>query len=128
MAGTALIVDDEAHVRAYLCLTLHSLGISTIWESGNGVDALELYVRHRPSFVLLDVNMPSLPGAETMERLVNLDPGVAVIVVTSDSGHHTVRRLLDLGAMGYVLKQRPSAELREALQELLGGITGQEET
>ena len=123
---SALIIDDEVHVRTYLRLTLASLGISQIWESGDGAEALELYAQHRPAIVLLDVNMPALPGTETLERLVTLDPGVAVIVVTSESGHRTVRRFLDLGAIGYVLKQRPPEELRAALQEVIARVANPE--
>ena len=51
---------------------------------------------------------------------------MAVIIVTSDSGHCTVRRFLDLGAMGYVLKQRPPEELRGALQEVIDRIINPE--
>ena len=118
-ALTALIIDDEAHLRAYLRLTLQSLGIATVWESTNGAEALELYTRHAPSVVFLDVNMPTMPGAETLQRLVRLDPAANVIIVTSDSGHKTVKRFIELGAIGYVLKQRPSDEFRRALREII---------
>jgi two-component system chemotaxis response regulator CheY len=122
-ALTALIVDDEAHVRTYLRVTLQSLGIVTMWESVNGADALELYAQHAPSVVFLDVNMPTMPGVETLQRLLCLDPAVNVIVVTSDSEHETVRHFLDLGAIGYVLKQRPAGEFRRALREFIDRLT-----
>ena len=116
---TALIIDDEPHVRAYVRLTLESLDVATTWEAADGATALALYAEHAPTVVFLDVNMPTMPGAETMQQLVELDPDVNVVIVTSDSGHNTVRRFLELGAMGYVLKQRPPEEFRAALYELL---------
>jgi two-component system chemotaxis response regulator CheY len=116
---TALIVDDEPHVRAYVRLTLQSLDVTTAWEAADGPTALALYAEHAPTVVLLDVNMPTMPGVETLQQLLELDPNVHVVVVTSDSAHQTVRRFLELGAIGYVLKQRPPEEFRAALAELL---------
>ena len=116
---SALIIDDEPHVRAYVRLTLQSLDVTTTWEASDGATALALYAEHAPTVVLLDVNMPMISGAETLQQLVELDPDANVVIVTSDSGHQTVRRFLELGAMGYVLKQRPPEEFRAALNELL---------
>ena len=119
---TALIIDDEAHVRAYVRLALQSLGVTVIWEASEGKEALALYERNAPSVVFLDVNMPTMPGAEALQELVELDPAANVVMVTSESSHHTVRKFLELGAMGYVLKQRPPEEFRRALRELIGQI------
>jgi DNA-binding NarL/FixJ family response regulator len=98
---------------------LQALDVVTTWEAADGATALALYAEHAPTVVFLDVNMPSMPGADTLQQLLQLDPEVSVIIVTSDSGHQTVRRFLELGAIGYVLKQRPPEEFRKALHELL---------
>ena len=104
---TALIADDEPHVRTYLRLILRSLGITTVWEAGDGAEALNVYAAHRPDVVLLDVNMPVLSGAGVIEGLARRFPEAAVIIVTSQSEHHAVKRFAELGAIGYVLKQQP---------------------
>lgn len=104
---TALIADDEAHVRTYLRLVLRALGISMVWEANDGREAVEMYAQHRPTIVLLDVNMPLLSGEDVIRELAGRFPEAAVIVVTSQSEHQTVKRFVEMGAIGYVLKQQP---------------------
>lgn len=125
---TALIADDEAHVRVYLRYVLRSLGVTKIWEAGNGLEALNLFAAHAPTVVLLDVTMPVLCGRGVVETLAARFPHAAVIMVSSQSEHETVKRFADLGALGYVLKQQPrevvTRMIAEALDSLeLGGET-----
>jgi two-component system, chemotaxis family, chemotaxis protein CheY len=119
-AITALIIDDKPHVRAFLRLTLHSLGVTSAYEAGNGADGVALFEQIQPTVVLLDVNMPVMSGDQAIQQILALDPEAAVIVVTSDSQHETVKHFRDLGAMGYVLKHRPAEEVRAMLDEALG--------
>ena len=122
-ALSALIVDDEAHVRAYTRMLLALLGVTTVWEAGSGADGLKLYLEHRPSVVLLDVNMPVMLGDVMMARLMAIDPAVAVIVMTSENNNGVVRIFQELGAIGYVLKHVARAQavamIGEALDTLL---------
>ena len=126
-ALSALIVDDEAHVRAYLRLVLRSIGVTTVWEAANGKDGLEHYRQHLPDVVLLDVNLPLMSGEEVMLALTELDPGAAVVIVTSQNEHETVKRFIQLGAMGYVLKYLPQEKIVAALVETLGCLVEDEE-
>ncbi len=122
---SALIVDDEPHVRTYTRLLLNGLGVTKVWEAGGGAEALALYFEHRPAVVLLDVNMPGMPGDVMMTRLMAIDPTVAVIVMTSENNNGIVRFFQELGAIGYVLKHVPRAQatklIGEALDSLLEG-------
>lgn len=117
-----LIVDDEPHVRVYLRMMMRKLGVETTWEVGNGDDAVGLYQQHQPDVVLLDVNLPFVPGTEILRRLLEIDPEAAVIVVTSDQSGDTIRKVSDLGAMSYVLKQLPPAQMKEILAEALARV------
>jgi two-component system invasion response regulator UvrY len=121
-ALTALIVDDEVHVRAYTRMLLASLGVTTVWEASGGEGALALYAEQRPSVVLLDVNMPTMPGEMMMTRLVEMDPDAAVIMLTTDSQIGVVRRFQELGALGYLIKHSPREQLKTLLAELLDGL------
>ena len=124
-AISALIVDDEPHVSAYLRMLLRSLGVTAIWEAAGGELALELYRQHRPSVMLLDVSMPGMSGDEVLRELMAIDPDAAVVVVTSQNDHEIVQRFAQLGAMGYVLKYLPKEQvcraLAEAMEPLLAG-------
>jgi two-component system chemotaxis response regulator CheY len=124
---TALIVDDEAHVRSYLRLVLSSLGVKTVWEAVNGREGLQLYQLHQPTVVLLDLNLPIMSGDEVMEALTKLDPSAAVIVVTAQNELETVKRFIRLGAMGYVLKYLPQERIVATLGDMLSRLIDQEE-
>lgn len=121
-ALSALIIDDEPHVRAYLRVILNLLGVTKICEAGDGAEGVKTFREKRPSVVLLDVNMPQMSGAEALARMLEIDPTAAVIVVTSHNEMGTVRRFQALGAMGYVLKHVRRQEFTETLAELLDGV------
>jgi len=126
-ALTALIVDDEAHARTYLRLVLNSLGVTTIWEATHGKEGLELYQYYRPDVVLLDVNLPLMSGEQVMAALTQIDPGAAVVIVTSQNEHETVKQFVRLGAMGYVLKHLAKEEMAATFAELLGCLVAEDE-
>jgi DNA-binding NarL/FixJ family response regulator len=115
-ALSALIVDDEAHARAYTRLLLTTLGVNKVWEASGAAEALEQFSERHPSVVVMDINMPMMAGDVLMAKLLAIDPEVAVIVMTSESDIKTVRRFQELGAIGYLLKQSP----RDQVTELLG--------
>lgn len=115
---TALIVDDESHVRKYVRLLLASLGVTQVWEAGSGPEGLAIYEEHAPSFVMLDVNMPLMRGDVVMTKLCELDPAAAVIVMTSESQIGVVKTFQQLGAAGYVLKHVP----RETAVKMIGDV------
>lgn len=96
------------------------LGVTQIHEAGNGADGVALFEQIQPTVVLLDVNMPVMSGDRAIQQILALDPEAAVIVVTSDSQHATVKHFRDLGAMGYVLKHQSAEEVRAMLDEALG--------
>jgi len=118
-ALTALVVDDEAHVRSYLRAVLKSLGVTTVWEASDGEQGLELYRQHGPAVVLLDVNMPVMAGDVAMTQFAATEPPAAVIVVTSQSDREVVQHFLQLGALGYLLKHQPKEQIAQSLAEVL---------
>lgn len=125
---TALVVDDEPHVRAYLRLILTSLGVSEIREASGGFEGIELYRQFRPSVVFLDVNMPHISGQETLNRLNAIDPGAVVVVVTSKNEMTTVRQFQELGASGYVLKHGSRDVVSATIEDILDSLSDDEDT
>jgi two-component system, chemotaxis family, chemotaxis protein CheY len=119
---SALIVDDESHVRVYLRMLLKQLGITTVWEASDGAKARELYIEHRPGVVLMDIVMPGKTGPGVMADLKAIDPNVPVIVVTSQVALKTVEEMHALGAMSYVLKHTPRDQMLKMLSDTLDSI------
>lgn len=119
---TALIVDDEPHVRVFLQLLLKEAGIVTTWQAVDGAQALAMAALHRPEVVLLDVNLPIMGGLEVLEQLGRMLPEVPVIMVTSQGAMKTVLEAVKLGAAAYILKHIPRAEALKMLCEALDSV------
>ena len=115
----ALIVDDESHVRTFVRLLLREVGIEECWEAADGAAALDLVVRHQPQLLLLDVNMPQMNGIELLGRLREAQSDIPVIIVSAQSSLSVVNEAARLGAIGYVLKHSPKAEVVAALRGAL---------
>jgi len=124
---SALIVDDEPHVRVFLRLLLQELGIQKIWEAKDGTEALALTAQHRPELVLLDMNLPVLNGLEVLTQLAAAQPELPVIVVSSQNAMKTVLECRKLGAIAYVLKHASKNEALSMLGAALDGLEDEEQ-
>ena len=117
--GKALVVDDEPHVRKYIGLILRSIGASSVIEAENGAEGFAAYQRERPDLVLLDVNMPVQDGIATLKQIRAFNPEASVIILTSLATRQTIEEAADSGALHYLRKDTPRAELVALLTELL---------
>jgi two-component system chemotaxis response regulator CheY len=117
--GVILLVDDEPHIRKYVSLILQQLGRPTIHEAGNGEDAVAAYQREQPDLVLLDVSMPRMDGIETLRALKAIDPACAVVMLTSMVNRETIEQAAEAGALNYIRKDIPRAEITKALAETI---------
>ena len=101
--GKVLVVDDEPEVRQVLHEFLSSRGYDVSVAAG-GADAVALVEAIRPDLILLDVAMPDMDGVETLRRIVEIEPGIPVIMVTANADIGVTSKLLALGAVDYVPK------------------------
>ncbi len=117
-----LLVDDHSFLRAGLRATLvRILPDVEIFEAGEGLEALDLFARHRPDLVLLDVHLPGMNGLDILRRLRSSDPTTHVIMVAADADPWTVRQAMDAGAVGFISKISASNVLQEAILAVSGG-------
>jgi CheY-like chemotaxis protein len=116
---SVLIVDDEAEVRAVFSEFLRERGLDVI-EAANGLEALLLVKRARPSTVVLDVTMPRLGGLDALKRIRAFDPSITVVILTGVVDDALRRRALALGARRVFTKPVALADLWRALE---GGAT-----
>lgn len=118
---TALIVDDSKFLRQYTRRILEKLGIDCK-EAPDGQLALHLLqAGSEIDLMLLDVNMPVLNGLECVRSLrqQGLQPGMRVVMVTTESDHEFIRRALEFGADEFLMKPFTFESLCEKLH-LLG--------
>lgn len=119
---SALIVDDEPHLRMYIKLILKSIGFTTFYEAKNGQEAVLLYKRWRPDLTMMDVNMPVMEGMEALQEIMTIDEEAVVVMTTSVASRQAVERSVELGASHYIRKDTPKEAVMETLQELIDEI------
>lgn len=110
-----LIVDDEPSIRKYLQTLLEVDGyeVSTVVSGGDAVETIGNGTR--PDFIILDVLMPEMDGLETLRRLMAVDRGLNVIMLSCSNEVSTVVEAIRLGAHDYLTKPFEKPELDAAL-------------
>lgn len=116
-----LLVDDHALVRAGLRAVLAAeADIEVVGEAASGEEALRLARALHPDVVLMDLQMPGMSGLAATEHLVR--SGLSrVVVVTALGDAPFPRRVLELGALGFVVKAGPAEELLAAVRAAARG-------
>jgi DNA-binding NarL/FixJ family response regulator len=119
---TAIIADDHDIVRRGLRGILESTGAcKIIAEAADGLAAAQLAEKHRPSLLILDLNMPRLHGLEVLRQVKTTSPQTKIIVLSMHNDEAYVIDALRAGAMAYILKGSESQEIAQALTEVLAG-------
>jgi DNA-binding NarL/FixJ family response regulator len=116
-----LIVDDHPMVREGLQSMLEPAGVEVVGEAGTGEDALRMAAACAPEVVLLDLELPDLDGLAVLQRLKALERRMAVLVITMHDDPVLVRRAVEAGASGYLLKGIGRRELLAALEAVRQG-------
>lgn len=124
MKASVLVADDHTLLRAGLVKLLESMpGVEVAGEASDGLEALEFAKTHKPSLVLLDIAMPKLNGLEVCAALAKTHPEVRVVMLSMHEEHQYVRKALQNGAAGYLLKDSAPDELSTAIQTVSSGKT-----
>jgi two-component system response regulator NreC len=111
---TVVIADDHTVVRQGLRMLIDNEdGLQVIAEAGTVPDAERLTRAHRPTVLVLDLNMP---GGSSLEAIPRLREQTAVVVLTMQDDPAFARQALQAGALGFVLKEAADEELLEAIR------------
>ena len=112
-----LIVDDHPMVRSGLEDFIYAYDwMEAVGEAQNGVEAVEFCASHEVDVVLMDIVMPLMDGSEATRRILALDKGVKIIVLTSFHEQDLVQQALKAGATSYLLKNVSAEELAAAIK------------
>lgn len=118
-----LLAEDQTMLRGALAALLSlEADIAVVAEASNGNDALKLIQHHAPDVLVTDIEMPERTGLELAAALHEADSKTRVIVLTTFARPGYLRRALDAGARGYLLKERPATELAEAIRKVHAGL------
>lgn len=119
---TALIADDEAHLRTFMKLLLMDLGVKKVYLMQNGMDAVDAFKEYSPDLVLLDINMNVMNGLDALKRIKEINPETKVVMMTAVSTRDSVDQCSRNGASFYILKTQTPDEIRARLQDAIDSI------
>ena len=123
MPYRVMIVDDSRSMRAFVrrVMDLSGFEVDSCLNAANGADALALLHEQPVDIILTDINMPEMNGEEFVRQMAEREElrSIPVVVVSTDGTQNRIRRLLDLGAKGYVVKPFSPEALRAELERVL---------
>lgn len=119
---TVLIADDHKLIRETWGYILNSDDrFRVVAECGDSDEAVEMARQKRPQIVLMDINMTPISGFEATERIRKASPTSKVIGVSMHSQPAYAKKMLQIGAKGYVTKNSSKEEMIRAILEVQGG-------
>jgi two-component system, chemotaxis family, chemotaxis protein CheY len=118
-SGRLLIVDDSSTVRRSIERHILSDRVTEIYQAANGREALELFERHRPEFVTMDLTMPEMDGLTCISRMMALKPDTRLMVISALGDAETAIEAVERGANEYVVKPFSAKDLNLALANLV---------
>ena len=119
---TVLLTDDHELVRTGIRRLLEdSKQVEIVGEADCGEDSLQLAQSLKPDVILMDVNMPGIGGVEACRRILQRNPKQKIIVLTVHNEQTYPKRLLEIGAKGYLTKECGVDEMIKAIKQVNSG-------
>lgn len=121
-AVRVLIADDQTLFRAGLARLLNEdPRVEVVGQATDGADATKLVAKQKPDVVLMDLKMPTLDGIEATRQILEADPGVKVLILTTFETDSQVIQALKAGASGYVLKDSTADAIVSSIIAVMSG-------
>lgn len=115
----ALVVDDAAIMRIKLQDILEKNNYEVVALAENGLEALELFSKHKPDFVTLDISMPEMDGIQVLKKIMELDGQAKVMMVSAVGQMQMVIKALSIGAKDFIVKPFDEERVIEAIERIL---------
>lgn len=117
-----LIAEDQSMILGALAALLEiESDLEVAGQAATGTEAVEMALRLRPDVLLTDIEMPGMTGLDVAAELRARGSTARIIILTTFARPGYLRRALDVGASGYLLKDAPSVQLAEAIRRVAGG-------
>jgi two-component system NarL family response regulator len=118
-----LLADDHPVVREGLAALMRvASDIEVVGEAADGAEAVRLFRERRPDVALMDLRMPGMGGLEAIETIRRELPQARILVLTTFRGDEDIRRALEAGARGYLLKDAGRDEILDAVRRVHAGL------
>ena len=117
-----LVADDQELVRSALCALLDlEEDFEVVASVGRGDEVTHAAKEHRPDVALLDIEMPGLDGLAAAAVLADQLPSCRVVILTTFGRAGYLRRAMEAGAVGFVVKDAPAEVLAAAIRRVMAG-------
>ena len=112
-----ILADDHPVVRDGLAAIINlQSDMQVVAEGADGDEAIELYAKHRPDVMVLDLRMPRRDGVAVVQHVLEKHPEARLLIMTTYDGDEDIFRCLSQGAKGYLLKDAPRQEILSAIR------------
>lgn len=117
-----LVADDHYVVRmGVIAIINDEHDMDVIAEAANGIQAIELFKKHKPDLALLDSRMPLRSGIQAAKEIKDIAAGARIVMLTAFDGDEDIFQALESGAQGYVLKHSTDKDLIPAIRAVAAG-------
>ena len=117
-----LLADDHLVVRMGIAsIFSFEKDMEVVGETDNGADAVRLARELKPDVVLMDLKMPQLGGADATMQIHTADPDVKILILTTFGTSAELKKAMDGGASGALMKNSSQTELIEAIRDVMSG-------
>ncbi|MCX5382930.1 response regulator transcription factor [Streptomyces sp. NBC_00083] len=116
-----MVVDDHPMWRDAVARDLAAAGFDVVATAGDGPQAVRRAQAASPDVLVLDLNLPGMPGAQVCKELVAANPALRVLVLSASGEHADVLEAVKSGALGYLLKSASTEELTDAVRRTAVG-------
>jgi DNA-binding NarL/FixJ family response regulator len=117
-----LVVDDHPLLRAGLLGTIDGQpDMAVVGEASDGEEAVRLFASCRPDVTIMDIAMPGMDGVQALRAIRAIDPAAKVVMLTTFKGDAQIRRAMDAGAIGFMLKNSVRKDLLGTIREAHAG-------
>ena len=121
MSTRVILIDDDIDTLEIFQDYLEMKGVEVIETGNNGKTAVELYLKHKPEIILLDVMMPEYDGYFALENILKKDSDAKIIMVTADKTAETRKKLIELKASGILYKPYEINTVLETIEKVKNG-------
>lgn len=112
-----LVADDQMLLRDLLKAVLRTLRVTNMDGTADGIQAVELYRKARHNIVFLDIDMPGLNGFSALSQILEIEPNAFVVMVSGDGSVDNIKKSLESGAKGFVVKPYTSSRIGDMLKK-----------
>ncbi len=123
LKSTAIVIDDEQDVRDVFSECLPLFDVEVLAKGSDGKEAVELYKKHRPEIVLMDVLMPNYDGMYGLEKIREIDPNAKIIIITASIDGGIEKKLVEGNASAIIWKPFDMEKVQRTIERVKSGET-----